>query len=84
MVGSAVDHECHDPQDRGFDELLLGVARDFETQSPEMTALVHREISTAFVEDKHMLEAQQMSIERYAEPSDVKCRRSGCAVCRGP
>jgi hypothetical protein len=24
---------------------------------------------------KHMLEAQQMSIERYAEPSDVKCRR---------
>jgi hypothetical protein len=22
-----------------------------------------------------MLEAQQMSIERYAEPSDVKCRR---------
>lgn len=59
------------PKTAGSTNYYWGVARDFETQSQEMTALVHRELSTAFEEDKHMLEAQQMSIERFAEPSDV-------------
>lgn len=56
------------PKTAGSTNYYWGV---FETQSPEMTALVHREISTASRRTSKCCEAQQMSIERFAEPSNV-------------
>jgi hypothetical protein len=46
-----------------------GVARDSQAQSPETTNLIHGEITTAFEEDKQILEEQQRSIELFAESS---------------
>ncbi|MDA9439646.1 hypothetical protein XH98_11000 [Bradyrhizobium sp. CCBAU 51745] len=48
-----------------------GVARDFQVHSPETTRLIFNEITTAFEEDKQILEAQQRSIELFAGPSSV-------------
>ena len=47
------------------------IGRDFKTDSPEMTKVLHREIATAFDQDREILEIQQRAIEAFDHPQSV-------------
>jgi phenylpropionate dioxygenase-like ring-hydroxylating dioxygenase large terminal subunit len=47
------------------------IGRDFRTDDPEVTKLLHREIATAFDQDREILELQQQSIELFVDPQNV-------------
>lgn len=59
------------PETAASTNYYWGVGRDFQIDSRETTELIHREIATAFLEDKQILEEQQSSIELFARPSNV-------------
>jgi phenylpropionate dioxygenase-like ring-hydroxylating dioxygenase large terminal subunit len=59
------------PQSTSSTTYFWGVGRDFQVDNPEMTKLLHKEISTAFEEDKVILEEQQKVIGRFVDPENV-------------
>jgi hypothetical protein len=44
---------------------------DFKTDVPAVTEVVHREIATAFQQDKDILEEQQKVIHLFVDPENV-------------
>jgi vanillate O-demethylase monooxygenase subunit len=59
------------PETASSTSYFWGVGRDFQVDNAEMTKIVHKEIFTAFMEDKHILEEQQKVIHLFVDPENV-------------
>jgi phenylpropionate dioxygenase-like ring-hydroxylating dioxygenase large terminal subunit len=59
------------PETASTTHYFWGVARDFKVESPEVTGVVHKDIATAFQQDKDILEQQQKVIHLFVDPENV-------------
>jgi phenylpropionate dioxygenase-like ring-hydroxylating dioxygenase large terminal subunit len=59
------------PETASTTHYFWGVSRDFKVESPEVTAVVHKDIATAFQQDKDILEQQQKVIHLFVDPENV-------------
>jgi phenylpropionate dioxygenase-like ring-hydroxylating dioxygenase large terminal subunit len=59
------------PETAGTTHYFWGVARDFKVDGPQVTEALHKEIATAFQQDKDILEQQQKVIHLFVDPENV-------------
>ena len=59
------------PETAGTTQYFWGVARDFKIDNPQVTDALHKEIATAFQQDKDILEEQQKVIHLFVDPENV-------------
>ena len=69
-IGFWVMH-CMTPETESTTHYHWAIGRDFLTDNEALTKVIHREIATAFDQDREILEIQQASIDLFVDPMNV-------------